>query len=49
MLDTPHRRGRRAWRPSERLLVDRTQGNPFFLEETVRSLVEGGALDRNPR
>jgi class 3 adenylate cyclase/tetratricopeptide (TPR) repeat protein len=27
-----------------RLLVERTQGNPFFLEETVRSLVESGAL-----
>ncbi|HVE74545.1 MAG TPA: adenylate/guanylate cyclase domain-containing protein, partial [Mycobacteriales bacterium] len=27
-----------------RLLVERTQGNPFFLEESVRSLVEVGAL-----
>jgi class 3 adenylate cyclase/tetratricopeptide (TPR) repeat protein len=26
------------------LLVARTEGNPFFLEETVRSLVETGAL-----
>jgi class 3 adenylate cyclase/tetratricopeptide (TPR) repeat protein len=26
------------------LLVERTEGNPLFLEESVRSLVEGGAL-----
>jgi predicted ATPase len=26
------------------LLIDRTEGNPFFLEESVRSLVETGAL-----
>jgi class 3 adenylate cyclase/tetratricopeptide (TPR) repeat protein len=26
------------------LLIDRTQGNPFFLEESVRALVETGAL-----
>jgi class 3 adenylate cyclase/tetratricopeptide (TPR) repeat protein len=30
--------------PLKRILIDRTQGNPFFLEETVRSLVESGAL-----
>jgi class 3 adenylate cyclase/tetratricopeptide (TPR) repeat protein len=30
--------------PLRRLLIDRAQGNPFFLEETVRSLVESGAL-----
>ena len=28
----------------KRLLVERTQGNPFFLEESVRGLVEVGAL-----
>ena len=27
-----------------RLLVDRTEGNPFFLEESVRTLLERGAL-----
>jgi class 3 adenylate cyclase/tetratricopeptide (TPR) repeat protein len=27
-----------------RLLLDRTEGNPFFLEESVRDLAEGGAL-----
>jgi predicted ATPase len=27
------------------LLIDRTEGNPFFLEESVRSLVETGVLD----
>jgi class 3 adenylate cyclase/tetratricopeptide (TPR) repeat protein len=28
----------------ERLLIERTQGNPFFLEESVRALVETGAF-----
>jgi class 3 adenylate cyclase/tetratricopeptide (TPR) repeat protein len=28
----------------KRLLVEQTQGNPFFLEESVRTLVERGAL-----
>src|SRR5262249_43287571 len=28
----------------KRLLVERTEGNPFFLEETVRMLVETGVL-----
>src|SRR5215212_681290 len=28
----------------KRLLVERTEGNPFFLEESVRTLVETGAL-----
>src|SRR5262249_44028688 len=27
-----------------RLLIERTEGNPFFLEESVRALVETGAL-----
>jgi class 3 adenylate cyclase/tetratricopeptide (TPR) repeat protein len=30
--------------PLKRLLIARTQGNPFFLEETVRTLVETGVL-----
>ena len=30
--------------PLKRLLVERTEGNPFFLEECVRTLVETGAL-----
>jgi predicted ATPase len=30
--------------PLKRLLSERTEGNPFFLEESVRSLVETGAL-----
>jgi class 3 adenylate cyclase len=33
-----------AVQPLRRLLVERTQGNPFFLEESVRSLIESGAL-----
>ena len=28
----------------KRLLIERTEGNPFFLEESVRTLVEIGAL-----
>ena len=32
----------------ERLLIDRTQGNPFFLEESVRSLVETKTLAGEP-
>jgi class 3 adenylate cyclase/tetratricopeptide (TPR) repeat protein len=30
--------------PVRRLLIGRTEGNPFFLEESVRTLVEIGAL-----
>jgi class 3 adenylate cyclase len=30
--------------PLERLLIERTEGNPFFLEESVRALVETRAL-----
>ena len=30
--------------PLKRLLVERTEGNPLFLEESVRTLVETGAL-----
>src|SRR5882724_2398369 len=35
---------RRRARPLKRLLIKRTEGNPFFLEESVRTLVETGAL-----
>jgi class 3 adenylate cyclase/tetratricopeptide (TPR) repeat protein len=34
--------------PLKRLLVERTGGNPFFLEETVRALVETGVLSGRP-
>lgn len=30
--------------PLKRLLVERTEGNPFFLEESVRALAEAGVL-----
>ncbi len=30
--------------PVKRLLVERTEGNPLFLEESVRTLIETGAL-----
>jgi class 3 adenylate cyclase/predicted ATPase len=34
--------------PLKRLLVERTEGNPFFLEESVRTLVETGVLVGEP-
>jgi tetratricopeptide (TPR) repeat protein len=34
--------------PLKRLLIVRTEGNPFFLEESVRALVETGALAGEP-
>jgi class 3 adenylate cyclase/tetratricopeptide (TPR) repeat protein len=35
-------------RPLKRLLVERTGGNPFFLEECARALAETGALEGAP-
>src|SRR5262249_5926244 len=34
--------------PLTQLLITRTQGNPFFLEESVRTLVETGVLGGSP-
>jgi class 3 adenylate cyclase/tetratricopeptide (TPR) repeat protein len=34
--------------PLKRLLIERTEGNPFFLEESVRALVETGVLVGTP-
>jgi tetratricopeptide (TPR) repeat protein len=34
--------------PLQRLLIARTEGNPFFLEESVRTLVETGVLVGEP-
>jgi predicted ATPase/class 3 adenylate cyclase len=34
--------------PLERLLIERTEGNPFFLEESVRTLVETRVLEGAP-
>src|SRR5438552_11255870 len=34
--------------PLKRLLIERTAGNPFFLEESVRTLVETGVLVGDP-
>src|SRR5262249_42935984 len=34
--------------PLKRLLIERTEGNPFFLEESVRTLVEQAVLDGTP-
>ena len=31
--------------PLKRLLIERTEGNPFFLEESVRTLIETGVLE----
>jgi class 3 adenylate cyclase/tetratricopeptide (TPR) repeat protein len=36
--------GDAALAPLKRLLIERTEGNPFFLEESVRSLVETAVL-----
>jgi predicted ATPase len=36
--------GDAATGPLKRLLVERAEGNPFFLEESVRALVETGVL-----
>jgi predicted ATPase len=33
--------------PLRRLIIDKTQGNPFFMEEIVQAQVEEGALVRN--
>jgi predicted ATPase len=33
--------------PVKRLVIERTEGNPFFMEETVQMLLEEGALVRN--
>ncbi|OLC13700.1 MAG: hypothetical protein AUH29_12080 [Candidatus Rokubacteria bacterium 13_1_40CM_69_27] len=33
-----------ALQPLKQVLVQRTEGNPFFLEETVRTLIETGVL-----
>ena len=35
-----------ALEPLKRLLTERTEGNPFFLEESVRTLVETGGTGR---
>ena len=35
--------------PLKRLLIERTEGNPFFLEESVRTLVETGVLGGRAR
>jgi tetratricopeptide (TPR) repeat protein len=34
--------------PLKRLLIERTQGNPFYLEESVQTLIESGALAGGP-
>ncbi len=44
LLRRAARRRRRPCSPLKRLLIERTEGNPFFLEESVRTLVETGAL-----
>ena len=33
--------------PLKQMVVERTEGNPFFIEETVQSMFESGALVRN--
>src|SRR5216684_5776191 len=31
----------------KRLIIERTEGNPFFMEEIVQALLEDGVLQRN--
>ena len=33
--------------PLKRLIIERTEGNPFFMEETVQVLLDEGALERD--
>ena len=33
--------------PLKRLIIERTEGNPFFMEEMVQALFDEGALVRN--
>jgi len=40
--------GRSPLQPLTQLLIERTEGNPFFLEESVRTLVEMGVLVGEP-
>ena len=35
--------------PLKRLIIEKTEGNPFFMEETVEVLLDDGALVRNGR
>jgi class 3 adenylate cyclase/tetratricopeptide (TPR) repeat protein len=37
-----------GFEPLHRVLIERTEGNPFFLEESVRTLVETGVLVGEP-
>jgi len=34
-------------RPLKRLIIEKTEGNPFFMEETVEVLLDDGALVRD--
>ena len=34
-------------RPLKRLIIEKTEGNPFFIEEIVRALFDQGVLVRN--
>jgi class 3 adenylate cyclase/tetratricopeptide (TPR) repeat protein len=40
--------GDASLRPLRALLIERTEGNPFYLEESVRSLAESGSLGGRP-
>ncbi len=33
--------------PLKRLIIEKTEGNPFFMEETVQALFEDGVLQRD--
>jgi tetratricopeptide (TPR) repeat protein len=44
LAELKHRKSQSSLAPLTPLLITRTEGNPFFLEESVRTLVEIGAL-----
>jgi class 3 adenylate cyclase/tetratricopeptide (TPR) repeat protein len=46
--DDEEAHGRAPLQPLTQLLIARTEGNPFFLEESVRTLVEMGVLVGEP-
>ena len=39
-------RGRAAGRPCAELIVERAEGNPFFVEELIATLIDTGVLER---
>src|SRR5215471_3881281 len=36
-----------TWQLSKRLIIERTEGNPFFMEEMYQAMLEDGVIARN--